>query len=255
MERKLQALLFDCDGVLAETELDGHRVAYNLAFEKNGVEAFWSPDDYARWVAISGGKERMRAFFASDPNRYPPSRFGDALIQKLYTCKTELFITMSREEQLPARSGIFRLIQEAHDKGVQLFICSTSSRESVTALLCADFGKTLLGWFTGLLCGDLVARKKPAPDIYNLAKERYGLVPSRCVVVEDSRNGLLAAKGAGMHCLVTPSYYTENDDFTEADAVVSCLGDPGVSQVKVIRSGAMRPAAGYLRLKDLAALL
>ena len=229
---KLQAILFDCDGVLAETERDGHRVAYNTALKALSIDGEWSVEEYAELVRVSGGKERLRYYFNKYPDRFPPERYNAELIQRIYQTKTELFKSMAVEGKLPGRSGIGRLVREAREAGVRTFVCSTSHEKSVATLILADFGQKTLGSFTALLCGDVVAHKKPAPDVYLLAAERYGLEPKRCLVVEDSRNGLLAAKAAGMNCLMTPSYYTRGEDFSEADAVVSALGDPNGEQME-----------------------
>lgn len=254
MARKLQAVLFDCDGVLAETERDGHRAAYNAAFREMDVDACWSPGDYGSLLTVSGGKERMRSFFSSNPQRYPPDRFDENLIRILYERKTEIYREMCRTGLLPARPGIVRFLREAHAAAVCLFVCSTSRRESVEELLRADAGEESPGWFTDLLCGDIVPRKKPAPDIYNLAKRKFRLNPELCVVIEDSRNGLLAAKGAGMHCLVTPSFYTAGENFDEADAVVSSLGDPDGEKTRVLRQGQLRFSGGWIGIRDLSSL-
>ncbi len=255
MPRNLQAVLFDCDGVLAETERDGHRVCYNLAFEREGVDAHWSVGDYAGLVRIAGGKERLRAFFAAHPEKYPPAEFGQERILRLYRRKTEIFREMAAKGRLKARPGIPRLIRELHESGVLLFVCSTSHRESVEALLRANLGETGIGWFADLLCGDIVPHKKPAPDIYRLAVEKHALGPARCVVVEDSRNGLLAALGAGLHCLITTSFYTSRESFAEADAAVSTLGDPGGPRAECLKKGPMAVSGGFVSEEDLEALV
>jgi haloacid dehalogenase superfamily, subfamily IA, variant 3 with third motif having DD or ED len=221
----LEALLFDCDGVLSDTERDGHRIAYNEAFAALGIDAHWDVEEYEVLVQISGGKERMRFFFTADPENYPLSRFDDQLIKQLYDKKTEIFKSMASAGRLPCRPGVMRLIKEAHQRGVELFMCSTAHRDSVAAIIRSNMGDEYLGYFTDLLCGDIVTKKKPEPDIYLFALNQYNLDKDRCIVVEDSRNGLLAATNAGIRCIVTPSYYTENEDFSEADLVVSNLGE------------------------------
>jgi HAD superfamily hydrolase (TIGR01509 family) len=252
---KLQALLFDCDGVLAETERDGHRVAYNRAMEKSGIKAEWSVEEYAELVRISGGKERLRFYFEKHPDRFPPDQFNSELIQEIYLKKTAIFKALVQGGALPPRSGVARIIREAHEEGILLFVCSTSHRESVEALLHHNYGEECLSWFTELFCGDMVAHKKPAPDIYTLAGNKYALEGKRCFIIEDSRNGLLAALGAGMHCLITKSYYTSGEDFTEADMVVSSLGDPGGEQGSIIRSSRPVSPRGYITVADFASLL
>ena len=226
MKQNLAAVLFDCDGVLAETERDGHRVAYNLAMKAEGIHAEWSVSQYSELVCIAGGKERLLYFFSGDPVRFPPDQYNLDLVQKIYKQKTEIFKAMAAAGKMPGRSGIARIISEAYAKQAKLFICSTSHLDSVLSLLKNNFGSNVTSLFTDFFCGDVVAKKKPAPDIYLLAAEKYRLDPNRCLVVEDSENGLRAAKAAQMHCIITPSYYTFHEDFSSADAIVSCLGDP-----------------------------
>ena len=252
---ELQALLFDCDGVLAETERDGHRVAYNQSMMENGIDAKWSIEEYAELVLISGGKERLRYYFKKNPEKFPAERFDDELIQKIYLKKTALFKEMINTGALPPRPGVGRIINEAHEKGVQLFVCSTSHRESVEALLSHNYGTHVVKWFTELFCGDSVARKKPAPDIYILVRDTYKLDTERCIVIEDSRNGLLAAKGAGMHCFITSSFYTKDEDFKEADAVVTCLGDSDGEKAKIIQPGRLKLPLEIISLEDINSLL
>jgi HAD superfamily hydrolase (TIGR01509 family) len=252
---KLQAILFDCDGVLAETERDGHRVAYNRAMTDLNIEVQWSEDEYAELVLISGGKERLWHYFSLNRARFPEHRFGREIIQRIYEKKTEIFKAMARDGALPPRAGIARVITEAHNLGISLFVCSTSHRESVESLLRRNYGEHCLAWFTELLCGDIVPHKKPAPDIYLLVKDKYHMDPECCCVIEDSRNGLLAAKGAGMRCLVTQSYYTTAENFTEADMVVSCLGDPNGEAIRVIKKGKARLKSPWITIADIEALL
>jgi HAD superfamily hydrolase (TIGR01509 family) len=220
-----------------------------------GVPGEWSPEEYGELVQISGGKERLKYYFNKYPEKFPPGRFGPELIQNIYLKKTEIFKEMAARGALPPRSGIARLITEAHDKGVSIFICSTSHKESVEALVRRNYGENCLSWFTELFCGDIVPRKKPAPDIYDLARDKYRLDPAFCFVIEDSRNGLLAAKGAGMRCLVTQSFYTTEEDFSEADMVVSCLGDPGGEEARIIGNRPGKETQNYITVMELDSLL
>ena len=248
---KIKALIFDCDGVLAETERDGHRVAYNQAFKEYGIDAEWDTLEYAKLVKISGGKERMKAYFSEDTARFPIEQFNDEYIQKLYECKTSIFIDMLMSNKLQFRTGIKRIIKEAYDRKILLFVCSTSHLNSVRSLLKVNLGEENMDYFTELFCGDIVKRKKPSPEIYNLVKSKYGLKGSDCIVIEDSRNGLLAAKRAGMHCIVPPSFYTIDEDFSEADVVVSCLGDPNTSKIRIIKGSNLIKDAEYISIDDL----
>lgn len=251
----IQALLFDCDGVLAETERDGHRVAYNRAMKEMGIDADWPEEEYGELVLISGGKERLKYYFSKYPSRFPAGKYTEDLIQEIYLKKTGIFKSMADRGALPPRPGVARMIREAHTAGLLLFVCSTSHRESVEALLSRNYGTECLAWFTKLYCGDVVTKKKPAPDIYLLAKDEFNLDVSRCIVIEDSRNGLLAAKGAGMHCVITQSVYTVNEDFSEADMVTSCLGDPGGERCRILEASRPVPERGYVTVADLDSLL
>lgn len=219
----LKAVLFDCDGVLVDTERDGHRVAFNHAFQQMGINVEWDIPLYGELLKIAGGKERMIHYFSQ--RGYPASVTNpDEFIKKLHKTKTEAFMNIIDTGQLPLRPGIARIVDEIIAAGLQIAVCSTSNEKAVTLVVERMLGNERKKHFR-IFAGDMVAMKKPAPDIYNMAKTAMGLQADECVVIEDSRNGLLAAKTAGMKCLVTKSSYTLNEDFTEADCVVDELGD------------------------------
>ena len=155
----------------------------------------------------------------------------DAFIRDLHRSKTDIFMQIIEDGQLPLRSGIARLIDEAIAAGLTLAVCSTSNERAVTLIVERLLGEARHRRFAAIFAGDVVSRKKPDPEIYELAAQRLGLAASECVVVEDSRNGLLAAKGAGMRCVITISSYTGDEDFSEADAVHPELGDPSAVHV------------------------
>lgn len=221
----MQALIFDCDGVLVDTERDGHRVAFNRAFEAFGIDASWSVDTYAELLLVAGGKERMRHYF--DAHGWPDAggRSPDELIVELHKQKTAIFMDIIAAGGLPLRPGVQRLVDEAIAGGVRLGVCTTSNPKSIDGVLDL-LGRQRKAAFEFVLAGDVVSRKKPDPEIYELAKQRLGLPESECIVIEDSRNGLLAATRAGLACLITTSTYTQNEDFSEAVGVVPELGDP-----------------------------
>lgn len=221
----MQALIFDCDGVIVDTERDGHRLAFNAAFREVGLDAEWDVALYGKLLGTAGGKERMRRYF--DERGWPRSHPDrDALVQRLHERKTELFMSVIAEGRLPLRPGIARLVDEARADALPLAVCSTSNERAVGLILRTMLGPERVAAFAVVLAGDVVKRKKPDPEIYLLASRTLGLPPASCVVVEDSRNGLLAAKAAGMKCFVTRSGYTGGEDFSEADAVVDDLGEP-----------------------------
>jgi HAD superfamily hydrolase (TIGR01509 family) len=220
----MKALIFDCDGVLADTERDGHRVAFNKAFAAKECAIEWDVKLYGKLLEISGGKERLKHYF--DRYGWPDDVADrDALIQELHKLKTDFFLQIIESGELPPRPGVARLVDEAIAANITLAVCSTSHERAVNLVVERLLGPHRKARFSAILAGDVVSKKKPDPEIYNLASQRLGLDPSECVVVEDSRNGLLAAKAAGMYCIVTTNGYTENEDFTEAELVVPELGD------------------------------
>lgn len=230
MAGRFRALIFDCDGVLAETERDGHRVAFNRMFADKGYGIEWDVALYQELLKVGGGKERMKHFF--DRTRWPAGTSDrEALIKELHQLKTAYYTEIIESGQLPLRPGVARLVDEAVAAGVRLAVCSTSNEKAVHAVIERLLGPERKARFDVILAGDIVSRKKPDPEIYRLAQQRLGLAPAECVVIEDNRNGLLAAKGAGMYCVVTTNGYTEDEDFSEADLVVSELGDPPRVQV------------------------
>ena len=221
----LKALIFDCDGVLADTERDGHRVAFNRAFAQQGLDVEWDVESYGELLKVAGGKERMRHHF--NQSGWPAGVTDrDACVLELHKLKTAIYMDIVEGGRLPARPCVCRLVDEAIADGMLLAVCSTSNERAVNAVVDTRLGPARKDCFSTILAGDVVSRKKPDPEIYNLACERLKVGPRECLVVEDSRNGLLAARAAGMHCLITTNGYTQAEDFTGAIAVVAELGDP-----------------------------
>lgn len=229
----LKGLLFDCDGVLADTERDGHRIAFNTAFRNAGLACAWDVDRYGALLTTGGGKERMRRHF--DETGWPMDETGgplpeaarDRLIRDLHQRKTDLYLERIEAGTIPPRPGVARLIGEALAAGVAVAVCSTSHDRAVAAVVRAVLGPETAARVP-IFAGDCVPRKKPDPAVYRLAAETLGLDPAACVVIEDSRIGLLAARGAGMACLVTTSTYTAGEDFTGAARVVPDLDSGAV---------------------------
>jgi HAD superfamily hydrolase (TIGR01509 family) len=255
-----KALIYDCDGVLGDTEQYGHLPAFNQMWRELGVPWEWSVEEYGRKLKIGGGKERMSSLFA-EPEFLkaftPPATEKERteLIAAWHKRKSAIYRQIVNSGRIPPRSGVKRLTEEALGKGWIVSVASTSAQESVEAVLRRAMGEATAARFSLVLAGDVVKAKKPAPDIYILAAQRLGVKPSECVVVEDSNNGVVSAVSAGMKCVVTVSGYTREEDFSEADIVLSCLGDPGgeVCQVLANRSGA-RPGACFT-VDDLQAVL
>lgn len=232
MAKQFKALIFDCDGVLVDTERDGHRVAFNKAFAEKGYPIEWDVEVYAELLKIAGGKERMRHYF--NQTSWPAEIADkDALIKELHKLKTDLFMRIIESGELPLRPGVARLVDEAIAGGIRMAVCSTSNERAVNLVVERLLGPERKARFDAILAGDVVSRKKPDPEIYKLALQRLALQADECVVVEDSRNGLLAAKAAEMYCVVTTNGYTKDEDFTEADLVVHELGEPPNVEVTI----------------------
>jgi HAD superfamily hydrolase (TIGR01509 family) len=252
-------LVFDCDGVLADTERYGHLPAFNAAFEELGLPVRWSEDEYAEKLKIGGGKERMASLF-SDPEfvreaGIPPDEDSrSSLLATWHKTKTAWFKKLVADGRIPGRPGVARVIAAALDAGWTVAVASTSAEESVRAVLEHAVGAEVAERVP-VFAGDVVPAKKPDPAIYDLTVESLGLDRADTLVVEDSRNGLLAATGAELACLVTVNGYTRDEAFDEAVLVVSELGDPGRPPIEVlVNRGAAEPG-DYLTLDDLRACL
>ncbi|XP_010515157.1 PREDICTED: haloacid dehalogenase-like hydrolase domain-containing protein At3g48420 [Camelina sativa] len=222
------ALLFDCDGVLVDTEKDGHRISFNDTFKERELGVTWDVELYGELLKIGGGKERMTAYFnkVGWPDKAPKDEAErKEFIAGLHKQKTELFMVLIEKKLLPLRPGVAKLVDQALTNGVKVAVCSTSNEKAVSAIVSCLLGPERAEKIK-IFAGDVVPKKKPDPAIYNLAAETLGVDPSKCVVVEDSGIGLAAAKAAGMTCIVTKSGYTADEDFENADAIFDCIGDP-----------------------------
>ena len=255
----MTALVFDCDGVLADTERHGHLPAFNATFEEFGLPVRWSEDEYAERLKIGGGKERMASLFG-DAELVRTAGLPEAeqeradLLARWHRSKTAHFKALVRDGRIPARPGVARIITSALEAGWTVAVASTSAEESVRAVLQHAVGEDTARGIP-VFAGDVVPAKKPDPAIYELAIRTLGLDPADTLVVEDSRNGLLAATGAGLPCLVTVNGYTEHESFEEAVLVVSELGDTGRPPVRVLADrGSVQPGA-VITLADLRACM
>ena len=240
----MPALIFDCDGVLADTERDGHRRAFNETFAEVGLPVEWSEAEYGEKLKIGGGKERMASLLTDEfvqANGLPPDPDGQKdLLADWHRRKTARYKAMVEAGRLPGRPGIARIVDEALGAGWIVAVASTSAEESVRAVLAHAVGDENAAKFA-VFAGDIVPAKKPDPAIYLLALERLSIGPGDAIVIEDSRNGLLAAVGAGLRCVVTVSGYTADEEMSEAVLVVSSLGDPGEPAVVLANRGAAEP--------------
>ncbi|MCQ9375406.1 HAD-IA family hydrolase [Methyloversatilis sp. XJ19-13] len=219
------ALIFDVDGTLADTE-EAHRTAFNLAFEQLDLGWTWTRTEYRSLLATTGGKERIvRHIAALDLADAERARLL-ARVPQIHAAKTRFYSAVVRDGAVPLRPGVARLLDEAQHAGCRLAIASTTTAINVDALLHATLGARALERFAVIACGDQVAAKKPAPDIYLLALEHLGVRADRTIAFEDSLNGLRAARAAGLWTVITPTFWTEDSDFSGAGLVLPHLGDP-----------------------------
>jgi HAD superfamily hydrolase (TIGR01509 family) len=223
---ELEAILFDCDGVLADTERDGHRPAFNRAFKNSGIDEEWGVERYGKLLETGGGKERMTAHWneVGWPSVIPEGEERQQKVKALHLEKTDIFMDLIDEGSIPLRPGVLRIVDDAIASGVRLACCSTSNEKAVSNLIKTLMGPERASKFQ-VFAGDMVKAKKPAPDVYNMAVESMGLDKDRCVIVEDTHIGVGAAVAAGISCIVTVSSYSAGEDFTGSQMVVDELGD------------------------------
>ncbi len=227
---KLKCMLWDVDGTLADTERDGHRVAFNLAFEEAGLDRRWGEETYGELLKVTGGKERIRF----DIERGGMLGMSDKDIASLHARKTKLYQQLIAEGCIPLRPGVRRLLESAHDAGITLGVATTTTPAALDALIGHSLGREWFDIFSVLAAGDIVAAKKPAPDIYLHAMEQLGMVAKETLALEDSGNGWKAAQAAGLKCVVTVNGYTRNQDFSGADLVVSGFGEAAGKGIEVL---------------------
>lgn len=244
----LKALIFDVDGTLAETE-ELHRICFNEAFANAGHDWEWSREVYCQLLKVTGGKERIRHYL--DCRGLDLGMDAAARIAVLHAEKNRLYAHRTASG-VALRPGVRRLIAEARASGRAVAVATTTSRGNFDALVAAAFGSAGASSFSAVVTGEDVSRKKPDPEAYLQVLDRLGLMPSECLAFEDSRNGLLAAKAAGLSVVITPSLYTQDEDLREGDCVVSDLGELGRPLRHV---DGWKPAGDVIGLADLETLL
>ena len=216
----LKAVLFDVDGTIAETE-ELHRRAFNATFAELGLDLSWSQDEYRGLLRVTGGKERITAYFRARGVEMPAEE-----VAGIHGRKTEIYVDDLTAGRITLRPGVLRLWTQLREEGVPMGIATTTTEANVDSLLAPVLGPQWRGHFACIVAGDQVPKKKPAPDVYLACLDRLGIAASEAVAIEDSQGGIGAARAAGIPVVVTPSSYTDQDDFSCADCVLPSLGDP-----------------------------
>jgi len=209
-----RALVFDVDGTLAETE-ELHRRAFNEIFAAFGLDWEWDPVRYRELLRVTGGKERIRAYAET-----LGTPLDEGLVRTLHAAKTQRYAQLVAAGELALRPGIRELVEAGRGAGMAIGVATTTNLPNVEALTRATWGRPATEVFDVIAAGDMVRAKKPAPDVYRLALDELGLAGHEVIAFEDSRNGLLAARGAHIPCVIAPSPWTLGQRFDEAALVV-----------------------------------
>ena len=228
----LEAVIFDVDGTLADTE-EAHRQAFNVTFREFGLPWHWDAALYAELLGVAGGRERLAHYCrCSDPDRLATPD-GMAFITRLHARKRQVYERRVAMGEVAARPGVLRLVRELSAAGVRLAIATTTSRSNVDVLLGTALAELPASTFEVIGAGEQAIAKKPAPDVYCWVLDRLDLSAAECLAIEDSQNGVRAARGAGLPVLATTNDWTKKDNFTGAITVLSDLQETAVCDLVV----------------------
>lgn len=237
----LQALIFDVDGTLADTER-AHRAAFNHAFAEAGLDWHWDEPLYTRLLEVSGGKERILHYWKTIRGGVlDVSGSGVAdTVQRLHDLKTAAYEAMVNSGAVALRPGVLELIAQARAQGLGLAIATTTSPVNIAALLRRGMGADWRLNFSVIADASTAPVKKPHPQVYLQALAAMNLPAAACLAFEDSANGLRAAAGAGLATIVTPTRFTRHHDFSGALRVLDDLAGVGMRELNAWR--ALQPA-------------
>jgi HAD superfamily hydrolase (TIGR01509 family) len=242
----IEALLWDVDGTLAETERDGHRLAFNDAFASLGLVWNWDVAHYGKLLRVTGGRERILLDMDTQPDAPATTADREALARELHQRKNTAYERRMAEGGIELRPGVSELLDEAALRGLRLAIVTTTSRANVLALLRHTLGAAALQRFERVICGEDVAAKKPDPEAYRLALNQLGVQPLATLALEDSPAGVAAARGADVPVVVTRSAYFPNETVEGVVAV-----GPGLHTRQGWRPALDAPDGGRVTLDDL----
>lgn len=220
---ELKALIFDVDGTIANTEEEGHRVAFNQAFAEAGYDWNWSVDFYGQLLKIGGGGERIYHYLNQYQSQLKSQFNLEELADDLHQIKNQYYQERLEAGLIELRPGVKRLMTAAREQGIPLAIATTSAVPNVMTLLDKKLDPD---WFEVIGAGDMVPEKKPAPDVYHYVLNQLAIDPQNCIVFEDSNQGLTAASQLNLTTVVTVNDYTQDEDFSAATAVINHLGEP-----------------------------
>jgi len=211
----IRALIFDFDGLILETEEPIYR-SWKEVYEARGVAL---PFDL--WVRTVGSSNQ-----AFHPQRYLEERLGVPLSQDVLDRRVARRAEMVLAE--PLRPGVVDMAKAARARGMKVGVASSSSRDWVKGHL-GRLG--ILDRFDCVVCRDDVEHVKPEPDLYLASLACLGVAAAEAVAIEDSPNGVTAAKRAGLGCVAVPNRITSSLDLSQADLRLTSLADVTLPQL------------------------
>jgi HAD superfamily hydrolase (TIGR01509 family) len=231
----LQALIFDVDGTLADTE-GAHLAAFNQAFASAGLPWRWDESLYVSLLEVSGGKERMAHYLAHYLRRNDARASGDTTaiapdFDALHAIKTTAYTQQMRAGTLALRPGIEAILAAAQQAGLRLAIATTTTEANIDALLRPRLGPDWSQRFEVIEHAGTAPRKKPDPQVYRQTLQRLRLAATECLAIEDSANGLQAALGAGIATIITPNPFTAHHNFKGALQILPSLESTAIADL------------------------